>query len=210
MFCSECGAKAAGKFCSSCGSPLTAAGAQAPPPPTNWSDLTDYAVLLSVPEVRDRIARAAALCKKKLTGEDYLDMYGKALGKLTGVPLPMTPLAHFAQSAAARLGLRTGKSRSLVVSSPPGAVLVALLCSLAREGRKLRNVHQNSDGCLLTAELPSDLFALEGELHVGVTRAVGGTRIDAHTEIPGQYFDWGKSNRCLDGLLAELTTAAAA
>jgi hypothetical protein len=74
----------------------------------------------------------------------------------------------------------------------------------------VREVHQLSDGCIIKAALPSDVFALEGELIIGVSRQPGGTRIEARTEIAGQMFDWGKSGRCLEELFGELGGAVAA
>ena len=215
MFCSECGNKAAGKFCSSCGHRLDATLVVAEstiPLPIDWSDVTDYETLLRIPEVRDRIARSAAQSKKSMTGEDFLDMYGKALGKLSGLPisLPMSSIAHFCQSTYAKLGVKTGKSRVQFVTKPPGTILVSLLCSLAKNGRILRDAHQRSDGCILTAALPSDLFALEGDLIIGVTRNLGGSQVEARTDIPGQLFDFGKSTRCLDALFSELSGTLAA
>jgi hypothetical protein len=215
MFCSECGVKAAGKFCSACGARLFA-GEGGPAPsielPIDWSDVIDYETLLQIPSVRDRIARAAAQSKKSMTGEEYLDLYGKALGKLSGLPisLPMASIARFAQSTYAKLGVKTGKERSRHFAIPPGTMLVSVLCSLARDGRTLRSAQQLADGCLLVASLPSSLLALEGDLIVGVTRAPGGSQVEARTDIPGQMFDWGKSTRCLDALLTELAAAAAA
>ncbi len=213
MYCSECGLKASGKFCSGCGARLQVAGGAAVPTvelPLDWSDVVDYETLLRIPAVRERIARSAAQSKKHMTGEDFLDLYGKALGGLTGVRLPMSSLARFAQSTYAKMGVKTGKSRTQFVAAPPGTVLVSLLCALARDGRTLRSANQMADGCILVAALPSNLLALEGELVVGVARAPGGCQIEARTDIPGQMFDWGKSTRCLDALLAELSIAAAA
>lgn len=230
MYCSECGTKGTGKFCTSCGHRLATAadlgdgsaeggaeqrGGDADFDPTvvlaiDWSDLIDYEQLIAIPAVRDRIARAAAQSKKRMTGEEILDLYGKALGKLAGVPLPMSALAGFAQSAYAKMGVKTGKSKSAAFAAPPGEMLVRLLCSLAKEGRALRDVQQLSDGCIVKAALPSDLFALEGDLIVAVVRQGRVTRVEAQTDIPGQMFDWGKSTRCLEGLLGVLGAAAAA
>lgn len=229
MYCSECGTKGTGKFCTGCGHRLATAGGAGEQPRENgmrpengadfdatvvlsidWSDLVDYEQLISIPAVRDRIARAAAQAKKRMTGEEILDLYGKAMDKFTGVPLPMSKLAGAAQSAYAKMGVKTGKSRSGGYAVPVGEMLVRLLCSLAKEGRTLRDVQQLSDGCIVKAALPSDLLALEGDLVVAVTRLGTGCCIEAHTEIPGQMFDWGKSTRCLDAMLAELGAAAAA
>lgn len=227
MYCAECGAKGTGKFCTGCGQRLAAAavgqsGASGGSLPASndydatvvltidWSDVIDYETLIAIPAVRDRIARASSQSKKRMTGEEILDLYGKALGNLAGVPLPMSTIAGVAQSAYAKLGVKTGKSLSGAYAVPVGEMLVRLLCSLAKEGRTLRDVHQLSNGCIIRAALPSDLLALEGDLIVSVTRVAGGSSIEAATEIPGQMFDWGKSTRCLGGLLAELGAAAAA
>lgn len=214
MFCSECGARASGKFCSSCGHKLSAGAthAEATVLVIDWHECFDYETLLGVAEVRDRIARAAAQAKKSISGEQLLDTYGNALGKLAGLPiaLPMSSLAQLAQGAYAKLGVKTGKSRSEQLSQPVGTMLVSILCALARDGRMLRGVEQLTDGCILVAALPSDLLALEGDLIITVRRVPGGTLVEARTEIKGQLFDWGKSTRCLDTLFTELTSPAAA
>jgi hypothetical protein len=227
MYCSECGVKGTGKFCTACGNRLAASGADgavcgrdvgradADFDPTvilsvDWSDLIEYEQLISIPAVRDRIARASAQSKKRMSGEEILDLYGKAMGKLTGVPLPMSTIAGFAQSTYAKMGVKTGKSLAAVFAMPTGEMIVRVLCHHAKNGRVLRDVQQLSDGCILRASLPSDLFALEGDLIVAVTRQLRATRIEAHTDIPGQMFDWGKSGRCLETLLGELGAAAAA
>ena len=218
MFCPECGAAADRKFCPACGFRLpamaptmvveTATGTQN----QDWSDCLEYETLVRIPEVRDRIARAAAQAKKTMSAEDFLDKYSGAASKLAGLPvsLPMTSIAQFAQTTYAKMGVRTGKSRTEFVTQPAGQVIVSLLCSLARHGRSLREVHQLTDGCVLVAALPSDLFAMEGELIITVARTSRGTQVEARTEIKGQIFDWGKSTRCLDVLFAELVSPAAA
>jgi hypothetical protein len=229
MYCADCGTKGIGRFCTECGRRLAADrgdGERSPAIderprldaaeqatvvlPVDWSNLVDYEQLISIPAVRDRIARAAAQAQKRLSGEEILDLYGKALGKLAGVPLPMSALAGFAQSTYAKMGVKTGKARSASYAVPPGDMLVRLLCHHAKSGRTLRDVQQLSNGCIVKAALPSDLLALEGDLVVAVTRLGAGSCVEAHTDIPGQMFDWGKSTRCLDALLAELGAAVAA
>jgi hypothetical protein len=214
MYCSECGVKGTGKFCTACGNCLGASQANGMGAtialPIDWSDVVDYEQLISIPAVRDKIARSAAQSKRKMTGEEILDIYGKAMGKLTGVPLPMSAIAGFAQSAYAKMGVKTGKSLTAVFAIPTGEMIVRVLCHHAKNGRVLRDVQQLSDGCILRASLPSDVFALEGDLIVTASRQLQATRVEAQTDIPGQMFDWGKSTRCLEALLGELRAAAAA
>lgn len=233
MFCSECGQKASGKFCSNCGQRLTAtapgplgdvpvirladlpAKADEPlvaavvdpvaPLPADWDHELNYETLLSVPRVRETIARHAAQAKKTLSGEEFL----KICDKVMPLGVPMEKLAGVIQPLYARFGIATGKQRVTYVGAPVGRVMVRTLCSLARNGQNLKLVKQADDGCCFEAVLPSDVFALEGDLLVGIRRHETMTEVSAATKIPGQFFDWGKSNRCLDRLLADLFQDAA-
>jgi hypothetical protein len=118
-------------------------------------------------------------------------------------------LAAVLQPLYARMGIKTGKVRSKEVQAPVGQVLVRALCSLAHHGQSLRGVTQAADGCLLNASLPSDFLSLEGDLLVTVRRSGTQAEVSGATCIRGQFFDWGKSNRCLDRLFADLERDAA-
>jgi hypothetical protein len=212
MFCSECGKEASGKFCWSCGQPLKQPGVQlavvsqtteAVPAPTDWSGVTDYQVLLAIPEVRERIACHGALCKKKLSGEEFLECCDKFAGALTG-GVPLTLIAKISQPISERLGFKTGKLRREQLAERPGNVLVALLCSLAQNGQKLLDIKQLASGCTLQAALPSDIWSLKGDLLLTVLAQGNLTIVEASTTIHGQVYDWGKSNRLLDRLFTEL------
>jgi hypothetical protein len=72
----------------------------------------------------------------------------------------------------------------------------------------LQDIRQFDDGCLLQAELPSDIWSFKGQLLVGVRKSEEGTRIDGATEIEGQLFDWGKSSRCLRTLFGDIRKLA--
>lgn len=64
-------------------------------------------------------------------------------------------------------------------------------------------------GCLIEASLPSDLLSLEGTLLVSLHRHGRHTAVSGRTQIGGQFFDWGKSNRCLEQLFIDLAREAA-
>ncbi len=214
MFCSECGKPAQGKFCSNCGYALTtgesdAGGATDLVAPADivpdWDHEVRYEAILQYPGVRTTIERHARQAPKRLSGEQFLAIADKV------VPLgvPIEKVAAVAQPLFTRLGIKTGKHRTGQVAAPVGKVLLRVLCSLARHGQSLRGVTQAEDGCLLEAALPSDMFALEGDLLVSVRRAGPFAEVDATTQIGGQLFDWGKSNRSLDRLFDDLSRDAA-
>lgn len=204
MYCSECGHAAHGKFCSHCGTRLqggecsselvTAELAK------DWQHEVRYDVLLKYPEVRSMVEESARQAPKRLSGEQFLAL----AEKLIPIGVPMEGMAAVAQAFYARLGIQTGKQRTGDVAAPIGQVLVNVLCSLARQGQTLRRVTQAEDGCLIEATLPSDMFALEGDLFVGVSKDGERTRVTASTRISGQLFDWGKSTRCLERIFGDL------
>src|SRR5262249_6365334 len=147
MYCSECGVKAAGIFCWSCGQPLRQQESAADEPEivlteiVDWTQLVDYQRLIAVPEVRERIARHAALSKKKLSGEEFLEACDKVLSPLMG-GVPLTFVAKISQPLSEKLGLKTGKSRSERLAKPAGTILVAILCSLAQNNQALGEIAQ--------------------------------------------------------------------
>lgn len=205
MFCSNCGTEASGNFCSKCGAPLKDAPASPSAVVTDWSQEVRYDQLIRIPEVRDVVGRHAAMARKNLSGEDVLGLFDKVLP--LGVSLEK--LGAVVQPIYAQLGMKTGKERSESLSSPPGTVIVAALCSLARNGQALQQVRQFEDGCLLEASLPSDIWSWQGVLYVGIRKDADGTRVEAATSINGQWFDWGKSKRCLETLFADLKATPA-
>ena len=219
LFCSECGKPARGKFCSDCGAPLATPAAVVERLPgelvpveivsaelvPDWDREVQYETILKFPGVRDTIERHARQSPKRMTGEQFLAL----ADKLVPLGVSYEGLAAVVQPISARLGLKTGKQRAEQVPAPVGRVLVRALCSLARHGQTLRSVTQAADGCLLEAALPSDLLTLEGDLLVSVRRCGSHAEVTGATRIAGQLFDWGKSNRCLDQLFADLAREAA-
>jgi hypothetical protein len=206
VYCSNCGKKAEGNFCSSCGAPL--AGRAAPPampseaagtpvgaPGAATFDLAEVARTL---DARELVARYAAMAPKQVSGEEFM----KPIQALTGVPV--APIIAIAQPMYARLGIKTGKERVETIDRPARETFLALLCSLARNGQTVRALHTATDGCVIEAVLPSDLRSFEGTILVTLRRADPGTELRASTTVPGQIFDWGKSNACLNTLLADV------
>jgi hypothetical protein len=207
MFCSSCGTKATGKFCSACGAMIgtgTATEAVAQPS-SDWNNEVNYAVLMQNPAVREQVSRHAAMAKKSMSSEAFLAFADKVIPST----VPMEKMAAVLQPISGKLGIKTGKEKSETLTLPAGRIIVAALCSLARNSQSVRQVQQFDDGCLLEATLPSDMWALEGTLTLSVRQQASGTRVDGATRIVGQLFDWGKSKQCLETLFADIKATPA-
>lgn len=209
MFCSECGKSVHGKFCSFCGTARTAADLAVEIKPMDvvpdWEGEVQYESIIRFPGVRESIERHSQQAIKQLSGEQFLAL----ADKLVPLGVSLESLASIAQPLYAKLGIKTGKQRCQQLQAPFARVMVRALCSLARRGQSLRRVTQAVDGCLLEATLPSDLCSLEGELLLSMRRVGSQAEVNGSTRIPGQIYDWGKSNRCLDRLFTDLASDAA-
>jgi hypothetical protein len=208
MFCSQCGMAATGKFCHQCGSPLAAAAEDVlvlrdedfEPEAGEWEQFTRYDQIVRVEAVRTVIADHAAAARKGLSGEAVLALYDKVVES----PVPLEKLAAVLQPLYASWGVRTGKERSEDIAVPIGRAIARALCSLARQSQAFEGAEQHPAGCVLTAELPSSVCALKGKLIVALIKRDQRTRVRASTDIPGQMYDWGKSQRCLETLFRDL------
>ncbi len=147
MFCSNCGEKAAGRFCSHCGTPVVSSSfGGGSEEGADWKDESRYQVLLHFPEVRDLIARHAPPETKGLTGEDLLKICDTFTRPLTGLPISISKLTSVVVPIYARLGIQTGAARTETLQAPIGKMLVAAVCSLrAGAGRSNRFIRARMD-----------------------------------------------------------------
>lgn len=224
MFCSNCGAQAQGNFCSRCGHQLHQSAATAPvwhhqptaisfraadqtaghsrqPDENAWWHDVNYRKLISRPDVRDRIMMAGNRSPVRITGEQLLHVLDEIAPGASLVAIAVQPIYL-------QLGIRTGKSIAERVNLPVGKTIVEVLCSLAENGNELRDVKQAEDGLLLEATIPFDILSFEGVIYVQIHRDGPGSIVEAATQIPGQFFDWGKSQRLLKDVLGDLHRAA--
>jgi len=209
MFCSQCGVKATGKFCHQCGSPLHSDDAglivleqDVALEPVDWEQDARYENIIRVEMVRRVIAHHAANAPKGVSGEAILALYDKVMSS----PIPLESLAGVLQPLYESWGIRTGKERGGWIAAPIGRAIARTLCSFAKHSQTFQTAEQHDAGCILTAELPSSVCALKGKLTISLLRREQQTYISATTAIPGQLYDWGKSNRCLEQFFNEVQT----
>ncbi len=174
-----------------------------PEPTRDWSLETRCDVLVRQPAVREQISMASAQAKAHMTGEEFLRRADKIVGPLTGIPVRLSTVAKLIVPVYANLGIRTTKTRIETIDQPVGRVITQVLCSLARQGATVREIHQAEDGCVIEATMPSDFRSWAGTIVVSVVRVANSTRLDAATSIRGQMYDWGKSKAYLSRLFAD-------
>lgn len=163
-----------------------------------WEQEVRYEMLIKFPHVRKKLAELANNATKGNSAEDFLSLCDSAFKPMG--PFSMTKIAPVLQSMYGKMGVNTGKQRKEALSLPVGVVLFNVLCSMASQGHKIKEVSQGEDGCILQAVIPSSIWTMEGKLMITVTKLPHGTQLEAATKITGQYFDWGVSNKLLDSL----------
>ena len=170
------------------------------PANANWEHDPKYENIIRVDSVRKVISHHAENAPKIISGEAILAVYDKVVSS----PIPLEKLAAIVQPLYDSWGIRTGKERTELLNAPIGRAIARSLCSFARNGHKLMNVEQHDHGCLLIAELPSSVCALKATLSISLQACAFRTQVIATTTSPGQLFDWGKSNRCLEHLFNDI------
>ena len=203
MYCSNCGHQLTGKYCSNCGKQAESAAGESIGKPVDWSAEHLYSNIIGIPEVRELISKHASMAQKQMSGEQFLELFDKVIP----LNIPLAKLGPVVASISAHLGVKTGKQKIENLALPAGTAIVAVLCSLARHGQTINQVHQFNDGCLFEAELPSDLLSWEGTLYISIRKVDSGCRVEVVTSIGGQLYDWGKSKRCIDVLISDLTSS---
>jgi len=168
--------------------------------PVDWEHNPQYENVIRVEAVLETIKRLAADSHKGVSGEAILALYDKVVKS----PVALEDLVAIAQPLYESWGIHTGKQRTEMIDSPIGRSIAHTLCSFAKHAQTFQRAEQCDSGCTLIAELPSSICSMKGKLSVTLLQAETHTHVAASTDIPGQMYDWGKSQRCLDQLFIDL------
>jgi len=158
--------------------------------------------VVGVPQVRTAIAQRMERARPGLSAEKFLAIADKVIpGEISYAGLAQVVMPMYAS-----WGIRTGKEQAELILSPIGTTLARALCSFASQGQAMTAVKQAESGCVLTLELPSNIYGFQGEMKLALTSDGQSTEATATTNQPGQLIDWGKSTRCLEQLFKDLHT----
>ncbi|MES1158366.1 MAG: hypothetical protein ABUL42_00580 [Terricaulis silvestris] len=172
----------------------------------SWTESVNFREIMAVPDVRRAIDDNMRAYKPTMSAEDFLGKAETVLSALSGTGAPLKLIGEVVAPLYTKMGVKTGKSVSARLAMPPGRAIAAALCSMARHGQTLDKADQASDGVALTAQLPSDMWSFQGSMVCAFARDGDGVKVDAATTIPGQMFDWGKSERILKTLQSEIVS----
>lgn len=181
------------------------ADSSTPPRRGVWADECRLELLLARPEVKSMVSACVQNAHADMSAEDFLLQVANTL------PLAMPGMRSVFLRGAARgrerglrRGFKTGKSQVAEFNAPIGYVIAAVLCSLARNSQAVTGTEQLEEGCVLTADIPSDAKTFGRILTIEVARMPNGTAIEGTATIPGQLYDWGKSKEVLATLIADV------
>jgi hypothetical protein len=178
-----------------------------PPRTTGWADEYRLEILLARPEVQSMVSACAQNARVGMSGEEFLVQFANTMQLLTPMPGARSAFlrgAAHGRERSLRRGYQTGKSQSAEFTAPIGHVITAVLCSLARNSQAVTGTEQLEDGCVLTADIPSDRKTFGGILTVEIGPTPDGTAVEGTAMIPGQLYDWGKSKKVLATLIADV------
>jgi hypothetical protein len=177
------------------------------PQPSDWADEFRLEVLLARPEVQSMVSACAHNARASMSGEEFLRRFANTVPLLAPVPGARSAFLNAAARGHERglsRGHQTGKSQSAEFAAPIGHVITAVLCSLARNSQAVTGTEQLEDGCILTADIPSDRKTFGGILTIEIGPTPNGTAVEGTATIPGQVYDWGKSKKVLATLIADV------
>ena len=170
----------------------------------DWRTSVDVQTILANSHVRGLIAEVSGNRPSGMSGEQFLDISDKVFSVIGIGGVSTKLIADVAQPLYARIGIKTGKEETRGYQSPTGQTIAATLCSLASRNQTLKDAAQADDGCVLTATVPSSIYAFEGDLVVTIERRDAGAMVTGAVTIPGQAFDWGRSKRVLRDMFKDI------
>ena len=130
---------------------------------------------------------------------------GKITGAAMGLPAGIGQMLMSGSEALGKsFGFSTKKAMSHDLAASYGIAVHALALALQAERYGLSTAFDTPHGACIECDMPHDFFSMGGTITLDVAElAAGQIRISAACEIPGQKFDWGKSNRAMTEIFAK-------
>ena len=130
---------------------------------------------------------------------------GKIAGAAMGLPAGIGQMLMGSGEALGKsFGFSTKKAMSHDLAAPYGIAVHGLVLALQAERYGLSTAFDTPKGAYIECDMPRDFFSMGGTIALDIAEvAAGSIRIGAACEVPGQKFDWGKSNRAMTEIFAK-------
>lgn len=191
MKCPKCNKEAANNFCSFCGAKL------------KWkplSTLTKYQDIISDERCQKIIMEEAEKAKTGMTAMEFLQ-YAQLV--LPG-RIPLSMMASISASIGEKLHWGKEKHGVRVYHHPYPYVILAVLVFLARHSLAVKEIKEADKRCLIVASVPSTATNLNGKMEIIVKGDETKTQVLTEAKLFGQWLDWGKTERLVDDILADI------
>lgn len=200
MYCHNCGKELFGNYCSNCGAKAISAapGSEG----LDWRSERNFNLLMKHPEVRKLIAKYADQASEKMSAKEFLQLVDLLFIPLAG--LSTEKISSKIVPLYKSLGISTGKTASRVFTQSIQESVVKSLCSLAKRGYPLESLDGASDGVILVAKIPSDMWTWGGKVVISIREEESVSEINIATKIGGQLYDWGKSKKLIEGFILDM------
>ncbi|WP_298427390.1 hypothetical protein [uncultured Kordia sp.] len=202
VYCPACKEEIKGKYCSECGTKGLHKSEIDGLIVKNWWEEKDLKRVVENSEVQDVIKHYLAQSKKSISADDFLHKMDTIFSPLTGVSLKK--VAEVSLPIYKRLGVKTGKSKTVHYTDVIQKMLLKILCSLAKNNYPLIEAKQAVNGMILIGEIPSDMKTFGGEVVVSLKENEEEIEVRVDAKIKGQLFDWGKSKSVIKNIYKDI------
>ncbi len=198
IYCPECKEKIEGNYCSECGTKGLDKSKIDGLVIKSWWEEKDLKLVVENPAVQDIIKHYIAQSKKSISADVFLKRIDLLLSPLAGVSVQK--IADVSLPIYKKLGVKTGKSKTVVYTDVIQKVVVKVLCSLAKNNYPLLEAKEALNGMILIAEIPSDMKTFGGEVIISLQENEAEVEVRIDAKIKGQLFDWGKSKSVIKNI----------
>lgn len=191
IYCPECKEKIGGNYCAECGTKGRDKNEIDGLVIKKWWEEKDLKLVVENPEVQEIIKHYVAQSKKSASADVILKRIDTLFSPLTG--LSLKEVADVVLPVYKKLGVKTGKSKTVYYTDVIQKTLLKTLCALVKNNYPLIEVKEAFNGIILIAEIPSDMKTFGGEVIVSLKENEAEVEVGIDAKIKGQLFDWGKS-----------------
>ncbi len=200
-YCPNCKAKINGNFCSECGA-KGVEKTEIQGSVKTWRTEKQLSEVISYPEVKEFIKGFHKFSKKSISAEEFLERFDVLFSPTLG--LSLKSVGNIAMPIYKKMGVKTGKSKTIQIDKSSQEIFVKVLCSLIKNNLPVLEYQESENGILILAEIPSSIKTFGGDLAISIESLPSITNLTVKATIPGQIYDWGECKSILKSIFLDI------